>query len=113
MYQFRPVTDRIARMRKRYRDTNFTLDAERTLSLQVVKAVFAGETPGHFVVEASADEADWKKVADVSSWEKDSWGLYLESPVKARFVRFSFPQTGSGQAPSVAEIEVGGIVADL
>ena len=90
-----------------------TLDAERTLSLQVVKAVFAGETPGHFVVEASADEADWKKVADVSSWEKDSWELYLESPVKARFVRFSFPQTGSGQAPSVAEIEVGGIVADL
>ena len=31
MYQFRTVTDRIARMRKRYRDTNFTLDAERTM----------------------------------------------------------------------------------
>ena len=90
-----------------------TLDAERTLSLQVVKAVFAEEAPVHFVVEASADEVGWKKVADVSSWEKDSWELYLESPVKARFVRFSFPQTGSGQAPSVAEIEVGGIVADL
>ena len=90
-----------------------TLDAERTLSLQVVKAVFAVEAPVHFVVEASADEVGWKKVADVSSWEKDSWELYLESPVKARFVRFSFPQTGSGPAPSVAEIEVGGIVADL
>lgn len=90
-----------------------TLDAERTLSLQVVKAVFAVEAPVHFVVEASADEVGWKKVADVSSWEKDSWELYLESPVKARFVRFSFPQTGSGPAPSVAEIEVGGIVTDL
>ncbi len=31
MYQFRPISDRISRMRKRYRDTNFTLDAERTL----------------------------------------------------------------------------------
>ncbi len=31
MYQFRPVTERIARMRKKYRDTNFTVDAERAL----------------------------------------------------------------------------------
>ena len=31
MYEFRPVTDRVARMRKRYRDTNFTIDAERAM----------------------------------------------------------------------------------
>jgi len=31
MYTFRPVTDRIARMRERYRNHNFTVDAERAL----------------------------------------------------------------------------------
>ena len=31
MYQFRPVTDRVARLRKRYRDHKFTIDAERAM----------------------------------------------------------------------------------
>ena len=31
MYNFRPISDRICRMRKRYRDTMFTLDSERTM----------------------------------------------------------------------------------
>ena len=31
MYSFRPVSDRVARMKERYRDTPFVLDAERAL----------------------------------------------------------------------------------
>ena len=31
MYQFRPISDRVARLRKRYRDNKFTIDAERAL----------------------------------------------------------------------------------
>jgi len=31
MYEFSPVSDRITRMKARYRDTPFTLDTERAL----------------------------------------------------------------------------------
>ena len=31
MYEFSPVSDRVARLKERYRNTPFTLDAERAL----------------------------------------------------------------------------------
>ena len=33
MYQFRKVSDRVARLRERYRNTPYTLDTERALIL--------------------------------------------------------------------------------
>lgn len=89
-----------------------TLDVERTLMLLTVKATFAERLAGRCVVEASADGQQWQAVADASSRPEGGWEIRLERPLKARFVRFSFPQEGASVRPALAEVEAGGTVAD-
>ena len=88
-----------------------TLDVERTLDVHSVKAVFAASGTGRCVVELSADESNWQKVAEAASRKGGAWEIRLEKPVKARFIRFSFPQGCGAVCPALAEVEVSGTVA--
>lgn len=88
-----------------------TLDVERTLDVHSVKAVFAASGAGRCLVELSTDEEHWQKVAEASSRQGGAWEIRLEKPVKARFIRFSFPQGGGAVCPALAEVEVSGTVA--
>ena len=88
-----------------------TLDVERTLDVHSVKAVFAASGTGRCVVELSTDESNWQKVAEAASRKGGAWEIRLEKPVKARFIRFSFPQGCGAVCPALAEVEVSGTVA--
>ena len=88
-----------------------TLDVERTLDVHSVKAVFAASGAGRCVVELSTDESNWQKVAEAASRKGGAWEIRLEKPVKARFIRFSFPQGCGAVCPALAEVEVSGTVA--
>ena len=88
-----------------------TLDVERTLDVHSVKAVFAASGAGRCVVELSTDESNWQKVAEAASRKDGAWEIRLEKPVKARFIRFSFPQGCGAVCPALAEVEVSGTVA--
>ena len=88
-----------------------TLDVERTLDVHSVKAVFAASGAGRCVVELSTDESNWQKVAEAASRQGGAWEIRLEEPVKARFIRFSFPQGCGAVCPALAEVEVSGTVA--
>ena len=89
-----------------------TLDVERTLDVHSVKAVFAASGAGRCVVELSTDESNWRKVAEAASRQGGAWEIRLEKPVKARFIRFSFPQGRDAVCPALAEVEASGTVAD-
>ena len=88
-----------------------TLDVERTLDVHSVKAVFAASGAGRCVVELSTDESNWQKIAEAASRKGGAWEIRLEKPVKARFIRFSFPQGSSAVCPALAEVEASGTVA--
>ena len=88
-----------------------TLDVERTLDVHSVKAVFAASGTGRCVVELSTDESNWQKIAEAASRKGGAWEIRLEKPVKARFIRFSFPQGCGAVCPALAEVEVSGTVA--
>ena len=88
-----------------------TLDVERTLDVHSVKAVFAASGAGRCVVELSTDESNWRKVAEAASRQGGAWEIRLEKPVKARFIRFSFPQGRDAVCPALAEVEASGTVA--
>ena len=88
-----------------------TLDVERTLDVHSVKAVFAASGAGRCVVELSTDESNWRKVAEAASRQGGAWEIRLEEPVKARFIRFSFPQGSGAVCPALAEVEASGTVA--
>ena len=88
-----------------------TLDVERTLDVHSVKAVFAASGTGRCVVELSTDESNWQKVAEAASRKGGAWEIRLEKPVKARFIRFSFPQGCGAVCPALAEVEMSGTVA--
>ena len=88
-----------------------TLDVERTLDVHSVKAVFAASGAGRCVVELSTDESNWQKVAEAASRQGGAWEIRLEEPVKARFIRFSFPQGSGAVCPALAEVEASGTVA--
>lgn len=88
-----------------------TLDVERTLDVHSVKAVFAASGAGRCVVELSTDESNWQKVAEAASRKGGAWEIRLEKPVKARFIRFSFPQGCGAVCPALAEVEASGTVA--
>ena len=85
-----------------------TLDVERTLDVHSVKAVFAASGTGRCVVELSTDESNWQKVAEAASRKGGAWEIRLEKPVKARFIRFSFPQGCGAVCPALAEVEMSG-----
>ena len=89
-----------------------TLDVERTLDLRQVKVTFASSSTGACVVEASADNKRWQPIAEWKQWDQSIWSLRLETPVRARFVRFSFPFQAEGVRPKLAEVEVEGYVAE-
>lgn len=88
-----------------------TLDVERTLDVHSVKAVFAASGAGRCVVELSTDESNWQKVAEAASRKDGAWEIRLEKPVKARLIRFSFPQGSGAVCPALAEVEASGTVA--
>lgn len=88
-----------------------TLDVERTLDVHSVKAVFAASGAGRCVVELSTDESNWQKIAEATSRKGGAWEIRLEKPVKARFIRFSFPQGSGAVCPALAEVEASGTVA--
>lgn len=89
-----------------------TLDVERTLELHSVTAVLPRQGTGWTVVDVSADGTNWQKVAEVESRRGGAWTIPLHSPMKARFVRFTFRLQEGDASPALAEVEVNGTVVD-
>ena len=87
-----------------------TLDVERTLDLYGVSVLFAEHYVGTFKVELSADQVNWEIMPSVGEWEDAWWKSAWKRPVKARFIRFSFPDGPQRKCPALAEVEVQGIL---
>ena len=87
-----------------------TLDVERTLDLYGVRVLFAEHYVGTFKVELSADQVNWEIMSSVGEWEDAWWKSAWKRPVKARFIRFSFPDGPQRKCPALAEVEVQGIL---
>ena len=87
-----------------------TLDVERTLDLYGVSVLFAEHYIGTFKVELSADQVNWEIMSSVGEWEDAWWKSAWKRPVKARFIRFSFPDGPQRKCPALAEVEVQGIL---
>lgn len=83
-----------------------TLDVERTLDLYGVSVLFAEHYVGTFKVELSADQVNWEIMPSVGEWEDAWWKSAWKRPVKARFIRFSFPDGPQRKCPALAEVEV-------
>ena len=83
-----------------------TLDVERTLDLYGVRVLFAEHYVGTFKVELSADQVNWEIMSSVGEWEDAWWKSAWKRPVKARFIRFSFPDGPQRKCPALAEVEV-------
>lgn len=89
---------------------SLTLDAERTLNVTRIRVAFPRLAVAPCVVEVSADQARWVKVAEITNPAGD-WRQDLKPSEKARFVRFSFDRGAGEKLPALAEIEVLGTIA--
>ena len=75
-----------------------------------MSVLFAGHYVGTFKVELSADQVNWEIMPSVGEWEDAWWKAAWTRPVKARFIRFSFPGVTQRKSPALAEVEVRGIL---